>query len=246
MPSIPRCCRSSLVTSWGPGSRCCSTPTPYINVLDHYLAGDGRANENFGLTAMHTVWARNHNFHVENLRAAGFDGTEEELFQAAKVINEAEYQRVVFTEFADALIGGIRGVGDHGHNGYDPDADIGISHEFAAAVYRFGHSMIGQTLTVLDQNGQPMQVQLFDAFLNPSNDTDAFTLPVATLNQYGYFPQPGYAQLGVDAILGGQAQQASEEIDFTSSMRSATISCASTPISSPSTWPEAATSGLAR
>lgn len=198
----------------GSGQSLLLDTNPYISALDHYLAGDGRANENFGLTAMHTVWARNHNFHVENLRASGFDGSEEELFQAAKVINEAEYQRVVFTEFADALIGGIRGAGDHGFGGYDPNADIGISHEFAAAVYRFGHSMIGQTLTVLDENGQPKQVTLFDAFLNPSNDSDVFTLPVATLNQYGYFPQPGYEQLGVNAILGGQVQQASEEIDF--------------------------------
>ena len=42
---------------------------PYINLLDHFVAGDGRANENIGLTAMHTVWARNHNFHVEELLA---------------------------------------------------------------------------------------------------------------------------------------------------------------------------------
>ena len=42
---------------------------------------------------------------VDNLVAQGFQGTAEEVFEAAKAINEAEYQRVVFTEFADALIG---------------------------------------------------------------------------------------------------------------------------------------------
>ncbi|MGO4671233.1 peroxidase family protein, partial [Bosea sp. 2RAB26] len=136
---------------------------PFISVLDHYIAGDGRANENFSLTAMHTIWARNHNFHVENLVEAGFQGTQEELFQAAKIINEAEYQRVVFDEFADHLIGGIKGDGDHGHGDYNPDATAAISHEFAAAVYRVGHSLIGQTMTVLDADGQPKQVALFDA-----------------------------------------------------------------------------------
>ena len=40
---------------------------PFINLLDHYVAGDGRANENFALTSIHTIWARNHNFHVEKL-----------------------------------------------------------------------------------------------------------------------------------------------------------------------------------
>ena len=82
---------------------------PFINLLDHYVAGDGRANENFALTSIHTIWARNHNFHVEGLIAAGFTGTSEELFQAAKMINEAEYQRVVFDEFADNLLGGMQG-----------------------------------------------------------------------------------------------------------------------------------------
>ena len=74
---------------------------PFISPLDHIVAGDGRVNENVTLTAIHTIWARNHNFHVENLSSVGFTGTPEELFQAAKLINETEYQRVVFTEFTD-------------------------------------------------------------------------------------------------------------------------------------------------
>jgi len=183
---------------------------PFVSLLDHYIAGDGRANENFALTSMHTVWARNHNFHVEKLLAAGFDGSAEEVFQAAKMLNEAEYQRVVFDEFADVLLGGMRGSGSHGHDEYNPDVDARISHEFAAAVYRVGHSLIGQTMTVLDANGQPMDVQLFDAFLNPSNDADVFTGPLPT----GYVPQPGYEQLGVKSILGGIVTQPAEAVDF--------------------------------
>ncbi|EAS51309.1 putative hemolysin-type calcium-binding peroxidase protein [Aurantimonas manganoxydans SI85-9A1] len=183
---------------------------PYINLLDHYVAGDGRANENFALTSMHTIWARNHNFHVEMLLEAGFEGTEEEVFQAAKMINEAEYQRVVFTEFADMLIGGIRGEGDHGFNDYNPNADARISHEFASAVYRVGHSLVGQTMTVIGPDGQPRQVELFDAFLNPTSELGAFKPGLPD----GYVPQPGYAQLGAGAILAGVATQSAEEVDF--------------------------------
>ncbi|MCS5704563.1 hypothetical protein NZK27_00005, partial [Synechococcus sp. FGCU-3] len=32
-----------------------------------YIAGDGRANENMGLTAVHHVWHENHNYQVDNL-----------------------------------------------------------------------------------------------------------------------------------------------------------------------------------
>ena len=35
---------------------------------DHYVAGDGRANENFGLTSVHHVWHENHNWQVANLQ----------------------------------------------------------------------------------------------------------------------------------------------------------------------------------
>lgn len=201
---------------------------PYISLLDHFVAGDGRVNENVGLTSMHTIWARNHNYHVDKLIDAGFDGTEEEIFQAAKILNEAEYQRVVFDEFADKLLGGMLGDGTHGHAGYNPDVDARISHEFAGAAYRVGHTMIGQTLTVLDVNGQPQDIPLFDVFLNPTNNPDAFVVdpdgagpaPSLTgqdaldaLSAHGYAPQPGYAQYGTAQILGGLVGQASEAID---------------------------------
>ncbi|WP_029617725.1 peroxidase family protein [Pseudorhizobium marinum] len=183
---------------------------PFIDVLDHYIAGDGRANENFALTSIHTIWARNHNHHVDGLLAAGFEGTEEEVFQAAKMINEAEYQRVVFDEYLETLLGGLRSEGTHGFEEYDPNANAAISHEFAAAAFRFGHSLIGEKLTVLDAEGNPVQVNLFDAFLNPSNAPGVFTGPLPP----GYVPQPGYAQHGVNAIISGNVSQPSEAVDF--------------------------------
>lgn len=40
------------------------------SVGDHYIAGDGRANENFGLTSIHHVFHEEHEFQVQNLQAA--------------------------------------------------------------------------------------------------------------------------------------------------------------------------------
>lgn len=194
----------------GSGNALLLDTNPFIDLLDHRVAGDGRANENFALTAVHTVWARNHNFHVENLIEQGFEGTDEEIFQAAKMLNESDYQRVVFTDFADKLLGGMKGQGDHGWDGYNPDADARISHEFASSVYRVGHSLISQTMTVIGPDGAPIQVPLFDAFLNPTNEAGAFNGPLPA----GYTPQPGYAQHGVGAILGGIVTQPAEEVDF--------------------------------
>lgn len=183
---------------------------PFVNVLDHFVAGDGRVNENFALTSIHTIWARNHNFHVETLLASGFQGTAEEVFQAAKMVNEAEYQRVVFDEYLDTLIGGIRSPGTHGFEEYNPNVDSGISHEFAAAVFRFGHSLIGQTMEVRGADGSTTSVNLFDAFLNPSNAPGVFNGPLPP----GYVPQPGYAQHGVGNIIAGTVGQPAEDVDF--------------------------------
>jgi hypothetical protein len=39
------------------------------SVGDHYVAGDGRANENFGLTSLHHVFHENHNVQLVNFEA---------------------------------------------------------------------------------------------------------------------------------------------------------------------------------
>ena len=43
------------------------------SVGDHYIAGDGRVNENFGLTSIHHVFHEEHNFQVQNLINAILD-----------------------------------------------------------------------------------------------------------------------------------------------------------------------------
>ena len=40
------------------------------SVGDHYIAGDGRVNENFGLTSIHHIFHEEHNFQVQNLMEA--------------------------------------------------------------------------------------------------------------------------------------------------------------------------------
>ena len=123
------------------------------NLLSYHIAGDHRADENVALTAVHTVWHREHNFQAERIKALHPEWSDEQIFQAAKIIQTAEYQRVVFTEFAEAMSGGIPGP-SHGFGGYNPDVNPGISDEFAGAMYRVGHSMINETIPFIDGGGQ--------------------------------------------------------------------------------------------
>ncbi len=160
-------------------------------LLFHAVAGDWRANENIGLSTFHTLWTREHNFQVDNLRASaanfGVSGiSEADLHSMARIVVEAEYQKMIYEEFAPSLAGSKvldLGAGKHGFDAYNPNVDASISLEFAVASYRVGHSQISQDLIT--------GVDLFNGFLNPA----LF---------YGY---------GTSAIQAGLLQQAHEVID---------------------------------
>jgi hypothetical protein len=121
----------------------------FNDVNIHVVAGDGRANENVGLTAIHDIFHKEHNRNVEKLiQEHGFiydpatgsytgpDGaggvttwTGEEVFQAAKLVTENEYQHMIFAEFVRKISPNINAFA-----GYDITINAQISSEFANAV----------------------------------------------------------------------------------------------------------------
>jgi hypothetical protein len=97
------------------------------------VAGDVRANENIALTAIHTLFAREHNRIVASLpRSLSADAR----FEIARRIVGAEIQYITYTQFLPAL-----GVQPDPYEGYDPNVDVALSNEFAVVGYR-AHSMI--------------------------------------------------------------------------------------------------------
>jgi hypothetical protein len=97
------------------------------------VAGDVRANENIALTALHTLFAREHNRIVASLPLSL---SAEERFQIARRVVGAEIQYITYTQFLPAL-----GVGLEPYRGYDPTVNPGLSNEFAVVGYR-AHSMV--------------------------------------------------------------------------------------------------------
>ena len=80
------------------------------------------------------------------LNALVWDG--ERLFQAAKFGTEMQYQHLVFEEFARKIQPDINVflVPD----GFDTTMDPTIVAEFAHVVYRFGHSMLTESIDSFD------------------------------------------------------------------------------------------------
>jgi len=133
-----------------------------------YVGGDVRINENIALTSMHTVWIKEHNNQVDRLRAEHPDWSENELFDGAKIIVEAEYQNVVFNEYLPLLVG-AENISAYG--GYDSTIDPSIAHEFATAAYRLGHSQLGSSLNRANEDGSAIDggtLNLFEAFFQPT------------------------------------------------------------------------------
>ena len=148
----------------------------------HFITGDGRGNENIGLTSVHHVFHSEHNRVMDQIQnvletemppellaryqAAGFWNYGERLFQAARFFTEMQYQHLVFEEFARRIQPNIDPVVLN-ENSYQPDVNSSIRAEFAHSVYRFGHSLLRENVP-REHNGVITEVPLLDAFLNPT------------------------------------------------------------------------------
>ena len=100
-------------------------------------AGDVRANENAELTAVTTLFAREHNRIAAALPASL---SAEERFQIARRVVAAEEQYITYTEYLPAM-----GVGLSPYHGYDASVDSELSDEFATIGFRL-HSMVNSSL----------------------------------------------------------------------------------------------------
>lgn len=160
-----------------------------------FLAGDIRANENPELIAMQTLFVREHNRLAAAVAVKNPTWTDEQLYQFARRIVIAELQKITYTEFLPALLGGNTPAAAAllRYGGYKADVNPGIATEFSTAAFRVGHSMLGDDIQFLANDGTPVRdpLALRDAFFNA----------------------PIVSQTGIDPILKYLASDRAQEID---------------------------------
>lgn len=162
-----------------------SVTTPFFE------AGDIRVNEQIRLIALQTLFLREHNFWATHFGRANPSLTDEQRYQAARAIVAAEIQAVTYREWLPVLLGPTAIPAYAGHR---PQVNPTIANEFAAAAFRFGHSMLDSELWRLGADGKSISagsVLLRNAFFTPW-----------LVNQ-----------TGIDPILRGLAAQPAQEID---------------------------------
>ncbi|XP_052775467.1 peroxidasin homolog isoform X2 [Mya arenaria] len=135
-----------------------------------FLTGDSRANEHLGLTAMHTIWMREHNRIASDLKDMNPHWDGNMLYHEARKIVGALIQHITYTEWLPKIIGpeGMKMLGEY--KGYDPTLDASVTNEFATAAMRFGHSLVQPMLFRLNSSFQPIpegNIALHKAFFSP-------------------------------------------------------------------------------
>ena len=156
-----------------------------------YFAGDVRANEQAALTAMHTLFVREHNYWAEQYTAINPNAEGEEIFQYARMIVAAELQSITYREFIPVLLGKDA---LPRYRGYNHRVRVDMSNEFGAAAFRIGHSMLSPNLLRVDADGNEItngHLSLASAFFDPSLIEDD----------------------GIEPILRGLAMQNCQDLD---------------------------------
>ncbi|MFM8892644.1 MAG: peroxidase family protein, partial [Planctomycetia bacterium] len=160
-----------------------------------FLAGDVRANENPELASLHTLFIREHNRLAAEAARGNPTWSDEQLYQHARRIVIGELQKITYEEFLPAILGMATPAATalRDYRGYRADVNPGIATEFSTAAFRLGHSMLGEDIQFLADDGAPVRegIRLKDAFFDPR--------PVS--------------QLGIDPILKYLASDRAQEID---------------------------------
>src|SRR5919202_4438537 len=118
-----------------------------------FAAGDVRANENIELTSLHTLFVREHNRIADAISRANPGLDDETVYQMARARVIAEMQAITYNEWLPALLGpGAL----QPYRGYDPTVNPGIANEFSTAAFRLGHSLLGNGVQFLGNDGRPV------------------------------------------------------------------------------------------
>ena len=118
---------------------------------------------------------REHNRLVEGLAKINPHWNDEQLYHNGRRIVSAIIQQITFGEFLPRIIGkdylnrfGLTLQPNGYYKGYDSQCSSTIFNEFAAAVFRFGHSLLKPRFERLDRNYRAVEepLALRNSFFN--------------------------------------------------------------------------------
>lgn len=155
----------------------------------YFVAGDHRSNEHPALTAMHTIFLREHNRLVDVVaeRIPTLPGNL--LYEFARKLNIAQFQKIVYEEFYPAIIGKEL----PRYRGFRRNVNPTISDIFAGAAFRIGHTLVGNNIPRRSYNGQLPPIEKPNIFFRLAAE---------------------FSPTDVDDIVRGVANSPAQEVDL--------------------------------
>ncbi|XP_050079851.1 peroxidase-like [Anopheles maculipalpis] len=143
-----------------------------------YLTGDVRSNQSPHLTLLHQAFVLEHNRLARELAELNPDWDDGVLFQQARKLNIAQYQKIVYYEWLPIYLGrqnmlqaGVLPELDVRNfaRDYNHTVDPTVDNAFATAAFRYFHNLIAGHLDLVAESQQPTgSIRLSDWFNNPS------------------------------------------------------------------------------
>ena len=125
-----------------------------------------RVNENSGLTALQTLWMREHNFWADSIKAGDPTLDDDGIFFRARAIVGAEIQLITYRDFIPILLGPNALAP---YTGYNAAVDPSVALVFSTAAFRVGHTLLPPTLVTFNKQGvQTGEIALGSSIFQPN------------------------------------------------------------------------------
>jgi hypothetical protein len=173
-----------------------------------FATGDVRGNENVELTALQTLFVRNHNRIAAELQQEHPGWSDEQLYQEARKLNIATEQMITYNNYLPDLLGPSA---MKAYTGYNPNVDPAIATEFSTVAFRFGHSLLSGNIERHGNNG----LDIADASPNGASIPLAEDFFDPNLLSTSNVPDPltGHTPSNIGAVLKGDADGDSQAMD---------------------------------
>lgn len=127
-----------------------------------YKSGDTRVNVNPYVTIFHIIFLRNHNRYAKIIKEKNSNWNDEKIFNEARKLNIATYQKIIFEEWSKEILGPIPSSVIN-NEPIKNNNNNEVSNEFAIAAIKFYNSMMPGDLNVASQSN--IQDNIVEAYL---------------------------------------------------------------------------------
>jgi hypothetical protein len=132
-----------------------------LSVSELEFTGNVRSNVDSPIAALQLIFLREHNRLCGELTKSHPDWSDQQLYDRARARVIATLQKITMYEYLPLLIGPA--VPPYAK--YDADLEPAIETFFVAAAFRFGHSTMSSTISLLDENAHIVNTRLLRSML---------------------------------------------------------------------------------